>query len=211
MTNASLDISGKFDAEVLEIIELLISVCAVQNLIPFGAIEEPEGKISWPPNFDHVMSTVGFQDALNSAQVCRVRNDPPKEIRVVSIPGIAVLKLIAWADGYPSRSKDAIDFRFILENYSTGQFDRLFSDEESLIDLVTSEHEMAVARLLGRDAGRTMNPATRKVVLGILEAEQNTEGQLRLVGDMLVGSDQGADFVLALIKHFRQGISDASA
>jgi len=285
MTTTSLDISGKLEAEVLEIIELLISVCTASgiepllvgavardihflhvhgiptgratvdvdfallvhswdafnevmkeltrdgtytrdkklehrvhapvgimfDLLPFGEIEEPEGKISWPPDFDHVMSTMGFQDALDSAQVCRVKADPPIEIRVVSIPGMAVLKLIAWADGYPERSKDAIDFRFILENYDAGQIDRLFSEEENLEEVVTSEYELAVAQLLGRDAGRMMTAVTRNVVLGILEEELRSDGLLRLVGDMLTDSVQGADFVMAQIRHFRQGILDTSA
>ncbi len=285
MTDTSLDISGKLDAEILEIIELLISVCAASDieallvgavardlhflhvhgiptgratvdvdfailvhswdafnevireltrdgtytrdkklghrvhapfffffdLLPFGEIEEPEGKISWPPDFDHVMSTTGFKDAFDSAQVCRLKADPPFEIRVVSIPGMAVLKLIAWADGYPERSKDAIDFRFILENYDAGQIDRLFSEEENLDKVVTSEYELAVAQLLGRDAGRMMTADTRRAVLDILEEELRDDGQLRLVGDMLTDSVQGADFVMAQIKHFRQGILDEAA
>ena len=40
MTNASLDISGKLDAEILEIIELLISVCGASDIEPLlvGAV-----------------------------------------------------------------------------------------------------------------------------------------------------------------------------
>lgn len=285
MTNTLLDISGKLDAEVLEIFELLNSVCTAHDikflvvgaaardihflhvhgikpgratadvdfallmpswdafnevmteithdgrckrdnrmqhriyspdgimfdLIPFGDIEETEGKISWTPDFDHVMSTIGFKDAFDSAMVCRVRADPPLEIRIASIPGLAVLKLIAWADKYPNRSKDAVDFRFILRNYDAGQIDRLFSEEENLIELVCSAYEMAVARLLGRDAGRMMTAATRQIVLDILSAEQNIDGRLRLVGDMLVGSDESADFVLALLKELHEGINEAVA
>ncbi|MBE0644971.1 MAG: nucleotidyl transferase AbiEii/AbiGii toxin family protein [Bacteroidetes bacterium] len=285
MTNTSLDISGKLDAEMLEIIEPLISVCArtdveillvgavardihfrhvhgmdpdqapmdvdfevlvpsrdacdevmrkitrdgvctqddfvghrvhtpagiVFDLIPFSEIDEAEGQLSWPPDFDHVMSTIGFKDAFDSALVCRVKAQPPLEIRILSIPGMAVLKLIAWADGDSHRSKHAIDFRLILENYDAVQIDRLFSEEENLIDLVNSEYEMAVAQLLGRDAGKMMTTDTRQAVLDILEEELRVDGPLRLVGDMLADSVQGADYVLAQLTNFRQGIVDASA
>ncbi len=282
MTNTLLDISGKLDTEVLEVIDLLVSVSDALNieivlvgavardihfllvhgikpgratadvdfvllipswdafsevmtritrdgkctrdskmqhrlyssagimfdLIPFGAIEDPAGKISWPPDCDHVMTTIGFQDALDSAQTCLVKNDPPQQIRVVTIAGMAVLKLIAWADGRPNRSKDAIDLRFILENYDAGQIDRLYSEEENLIDVVSTEYEMAVAVLLGRDVGRMTTPETRQAVLDILEAEQNVDGQLQLVSDMLIDSVQNANYVLGQLRHFRQGILD---
>ncbi len=181
------------------------------DLIPFGGIEEPEGKISWPPDFDQVNSTTGFQDALDSAQFCRVMDNPSKKIRVASIPGIAVLKLLAWAEQHPDSSEDAIDFRFVLENYDAGQIDRLFSKEENLTEVVNSEYEMAVAQLLGRDAGSMMSAKTRQAVLGILEAEQNVDGQLQLVSDLLIDSVQGAEYVLEQLKHFHQGILDISS
>lgn len=140
----------------------------------------------------------------------RVNAAPLLEIQVVSIPGMAMLKIIAWADGYPERSKDAIDFRFILDNYGAGQLDRLFSEEENLLEVVTTAYELAVAQLLGRDAGRIMTADTRRIVLEILEPEWRDDGQLRLVGDMLSGSDRDADVILAQIQRFRQGIIDVA-
>ncbi|MDT8322949.1 MAG: nucleotidyl transferase AbiEii/AbiGii toxin family protein, partial [Bacteroidota bacterium] len=178
------------------------------DLIPFGAIEEPGREIRWPPDFDHVMSTVEFQDALDAAQVCRIRERPLLEIRIASIPGLAVLKLIAWADHFPSRAKDAMDLQYLLRNYDAGQYDRLFSEEENIVALATSQYEMAVARLLGRDVGRMVTAPTRQVVREILEAEMNIDGQMRLVSDMLIGSEDGADVVLGLLKEFRNGLND---
>jgi predicted nucleotidyltransferase len=82
--------------------------------------------------------------------------------------------------------------------------------EENLEWVVTSEYELAVARLLGRDAGRMMTPGTRQVLLDILEEESREDGQLRLVSDMLTGSAHDADFILAQIQQFRQGIIDVA-
>lgn len=284
MTSTSLDISRMLEADLLEVIEQLISVCAVGNvefflvgaaardihflcvdettpekgtadadfaflvpswdafekitaeltrdgknsrdkklpyrlrsaagiifdLIPFGEIEEPKGKISWPPDSNHVVSTIGLRDAFDSAKACHVRGAASLEFRTASIAGLAVLNLIAWADQYPNGSKDAIDFRFLIENYDAGQIDRLFSKEENLFDEGDSEYELAVARLLGRDVGRILSAVTKQHVLALLEGEQAVDGQLRLVSDMLDDSVQNADFVLAQLGHFQQGILDTT-
>ena len=284
MTSTSLDISGMLEAELLEVIQQLISVCEshaidfilvgatardihflcvdeetpgrgiadadfaflvpswdafeeiiaeitrdgknsrdvkrpsrirsaagiILDLIPFGDIEAPEGKISWPQNPDHVVSTIGYRDAFDSAQLWRVQGDASRGVRIASIPGLAVLNLIAWEDTYPNGSTDAIDFRFLLENYDAGQIDRLFSQEENLLDEGNTEYELAVARLLGRDVGRILSAGTRQHVLALLEGERAVDGPLRLVNDLLVDSVQNAEFVLAQLGHFQQGILDTT-
>lgn len=35
------------------------------DLVPFGGLEEVSGRISWPPDFSIVMSTVGFREAYD--------------------------------------------------------------------------------------------------------------------------------------------------
>ena len=70
---------------------------------------------------------------------------------------------------------------------------------------------MAVARLLGRDAGRLVNADTRRIVLAILNTELLTDGNLRLLSDMLTGSSERAELVLELLGSFRQGVLDSSA
>jgi predicted nucleotidyltransferase len=42
------------------------------DLVPFGGLEEVSGKISWPPDFSIVMSTIGFREAFDSSIKLRV-------------------------------------------------------------------------------------------------------------------------------------------
>jgi predicted nucleotidyltransferase len=181
------------------------------DVIPFGGLEGANSAISWPPHFDQVMSTVGYRDVLACAPIYRVSDSPPVDLRVASAAGIAVLKLIAWADAYPLRKRDAVDIRFMLTNYDAGNIDRLYSDEENLFSEEEAEYAPAVARLLGRDAGRLVSPDTTRVVLAVLDREVDMDGDLRLLGDMLAGSDERADVLLELLGHFRQGVIDSSA
>jgi len=56
------------------------------DIIPFGSIEDDKHLITWP--FDHSVSlnVIGFQDALNNAQIVRMRREPSLDIPVVDIP-----------------------------------------------------------------------------------------------------------------------------
>jgi predicted nucleotidyltransferase len=64
------------------------------DIIPFGGISDPDGNISWPPDHDFIMSTAGFEEAFQAAQLVRVRAHPTLDIRVASLAGLAILKII---------------------------------------------------------------------------------------------------------------------
>ena len=96
-------------------------------------------------------------------------------------------------------------------NYDAGNTDRLYSDEENLFSEENAKYAPAVARLLGRDAGQLVNADTMMVVLDVLDKELDIDGDLRLLGDILIGSGERADVILDLLKSFRKGVVDSSA
>ena len=182
------------------------------DLIPFGGIEKPAGTIRWPPSFTQVMSTIGFQDALASSLACRVRTKPDLEIRIVSIAGIAALKLLSWADGYPELRKDAIDLKFMLTHYlDAGQSERIWDAEIDLMDVPEFDYEIAGARLLGRDVARMASPETRGRLIGILTDELRPDGRHRLIGqwDMHDGEDE--EVMYTILDTFLKGLGEMAA
>lgn len=89
------------------------------DIVPFGAIENDESVISWPPQHDMAMSVLGFKEALNSAFSVVIDKNPDVTILVASPAGICLLKLIAWLDRpAEKRGKDAEDIRYLIANYS---------------------------------------------------------------------------------------------
>jgi len=83
------------------------------DLVPFGGLEEVRGQISWPPDFSIVMSTVGFREAYNSSVAVRMADD--LIVRVASLPGLALMKIVAWDDRRFER--DAQDLGLIMRHY----------------------------------------------------------------------------------------------
>ncbi|MBL4869028.1 MAG: hypothetical protein JKY67_21905 [Pseudomonadales bacterium] len=46
------------------------------DIVPFGEIEDSQANINWPPNGDLQMVVLGFQEAIDHAEVVRISEDP---------------------------------------------------------------------------------------------------------------------------------------
>jgi len=78
------------------------------DLIPFGGLEHPDGSIAWPPRGDEVMTVVGYREALASA--VDVVLPEGQRVLVISLPMLAVLKIIAWSERHTTAPRrDAAD------------------------------------------------------------------------------------------------------
>ena len=103
------------------------------DLIPFGGVEQEAHRIAWPPDMNVVMSVTGYAEALASAIDVDTGNG--LVIRVVSIPALAALKLLAWNDRGLRDNKDAQDLLFLLQHYhEAGNSDRMYEDGYGLLE-----------------------------------------------------------------------------
>lgn len=103
------------------------------DIVPFGGITEENDSISWPPEYDVKMSVAGFQECYQHAVSVRVRAKPDLLVNVVSLAGLAILKLVSWNDNIERRGKDAVDLFFIMKNYiAAGNMDRFFEEDDIL-------------------------------------------------------------------------------
>ena len=154
------------------------------DIVPFGAISNADGNIRWPPDQDGVMNIVGFEDAFKLAQPVRLREEPPLDINFASPLGLAVMKLLAWADRNTAGNKDAIDLATVLRTYlDAGNRERLYNDHP---DLLTEDFDyvLAGAELLGRDIASSVSSPTKRLIIEILRQETDVDSQSRLAEDM---------------------------
>jgi predicted nucleotidyltransferase len=139
------------------------------DLIPFRGVATADGMIAWPPRQDVVMNVAGFEEALASAISMEI--EVGLTVRVASVPGLTLLKLIAWADrGRESNYADA------------GNTDRLYDQEMDLLEAVAYDMELAGAELLGRDVAHLCSPQALAQVQSLIRSEANLE---RLVNQMV--------------------------
>ena len=76
-------------------------------------------------------------------------------MHVASLPGLALLKLIAWSDRGRETNKDAADLYRLLKTYAdAGNTDRIYDHEIDLLEAVGFDMALEGAELLGRDVAR---------------------------------------------------------
>ena len=180
------------------------------DIVPFGPITDDNKKISWPPEHEIIMSMVGFKEAFEYSITVRLSSDPVLDIKLSTLPGLAIMKLISWKDKYPERKRDAGDLLLIMNNYEeAGNSERLYGEELPLLQEEDFDARMAGIRLLGRDMAKISDPQTFRIIKSILDGEIEDVSQYKLVSDMIreSGSLQ-ARFgeILSRLEKLRQGI-----
>lgn len=183
------------------------------DLIPFGGVERSDGTIAWPPAGDEVMAVIGYAEAAAGAMTLAL----PKQqtARVVSLPMLAVLKVLAWKDRHRfTQGKDAEDLQLILRRYlEAGNLDRLYAEFPHVIT-DRFDFEPTGAWVLGRDARAALQNHSSRFdqVMGALDAvmepELDAEGRLTLVLQ-LAPSDPGN--ALKLLAAFHAGLTGATS
>lgn len=153
------------------------------DVIPFGGLTDAQGFIAWPPDDNPVMSVIGFDDALQHCLQMEITSG--QLVNVVSLPGLAVLKLLAWNDRRYDSAKDAQDLALLLLLYGEYAKDRLFDSELELMEHHGFDMGLAGAELLGQDIGAMASEVTTTHILSII-CGKNDDGTLndQLVRDI---------------------------
>ncbi len=180
------------------------------DLIPFGPIADSTCKVSWPPKGDIVMNVLGFDEAFQNSVTVTLRSNPLVQIRVVTLAGLVVMKLVSWKDKYPERAKDSSDIALIIKTYTdAGNTERIFDKLSEFVDSDQFDYVSAGARLLGMDMSAIMSCEVREEVLEVLCNETGEEDQPKLLVDMIsTGALSGADFMYMknLLEELKSGI-----
>jgi len=177
------------------------------DLIPFGRIEEPANEIAWPPDRSIVMNVAGYREALAAAPTVEIQ--PGFVVRVASLPGLAILKLFAWANRGAEDSRDAIDLGTLLRRYSdAGNEDRLYGPEIGVLQALNHDMDLAGPRLLGRDAARITASATRAQILALLEDTVRLDQLVRDMARVMRAADDPVAAAGDLVAQFRAGLRE---
>lgn len=178
----------------------------IVDLIPFGGLEFADNRIIWPPDMSVLMNVAGYRDAHAAALPVEVV--PGLVIPIASLPGIAVLKLFAWADRGREDPKDATDLVTLLRQYhEAGNQDRVYEYALPALEAVGYDIELAGAWLLGRDASSMTSSETRRQLDAIFAQPAL---MARLVTDMtksLRARNDAVDYSRTLLAQFLGGFT----
>jgi len=206
--------TGEFTSDKKKAQRILFEKNFPVDIIPFGAIANLDNSVSWPPDHEVEMSTLGFEESYCHSLTVRLRSDPILDVQFSSLPGLALMKIISWHDRYPERKRDAKDLIFLMRNYlDTGNEERLYNEEADLLEEENFDYLRASARLLGRDIAAILNPKTAKIILEILDRETGKQDRYRLIEDMRDisgGVNNNFEENLQLLEELKSGILEKS-
>ncbi len=182
------------------------------DIVPFGNITDETRRISWPPEHEIFMNMMGFREAYQYSVTVRISAEPEVDIKLPTLPGLALMKLISWDEKYPERKKDAEDLLLIMQKYEeAGNFERLYSSEQGILQEENFDATLAGIRLLGHDMAKIADPETLTAVRKILDTETGKEPQHRLIIHMLGGVasfNNRFDEVLLFLEKLKKGLAD---
>ena len=176
----------------------------IVDIIPFGAVQDNNNMIAWPPELDVVMSVSGYQEALESALLVALADN--LTIKVVSLAGLAILKIFAWSErGSVTENKDALDLLTLLLTYcEAGNKEAIYEVlPADVMEAVDYNPELMGAWLLGYDIAAIADKSTIETMAGLIESKK--ENLILQMAKSLPGNEGALDVAEALLNSFRQG------
>lgn len=143
------------------------------DLLPFGSIDI-EGRKVIDHQGVHHSNILGFKEVYEEA-VKEVNFDNRFQFKVSTLPGIVILKFIAYDDRPEIRSQDIKDIHAILMHYFDLETNLIYEKHADLFEQEEKDLTQLAARALGREMKGILNKndLLKKRVLSILK--QNTE------------------------------------
>jgi len=172
------------------------------DLLPFGDIER-DGSV-WLENPPTELSVFGMREVTEQAEVIE------GGWKVVTLPGLIVLKLIAFSEK-PERRKDIQDVELILRHYHEIAPNILW--EAKYEDLLTDniDTDIISARILGRQIGGLLSKSTkiRDHIVTTLDSRLQgfSEDEINAIYENRSQNYRDA-VVLKLLLECKQGIQD---
>jgi len=180
------------------------------DLLPFGGLELNSEVLLNRGEGVARLAVTGFAEVYQHGTQL-VTLDEQFTFRVCDLPGMVLLKLIAYDDRPESRGKDLSDISFILKHYLDIAEPELYEQHADLLENVVSLEQTA-ARILGRHIRPLLEPSLplRTRVTGILD-KAIAEGPAGTVIRQLQAAqyrNDPLDTVLHLVQSLRQGLDD---
>jgi predicted nucleotidyltransferase len=140
---------------------------AVIDVLPFGEIEQ-----EFTANFNQrkvALHVLGLREVLEDANEIQIGE---KTIQIPPLPGMVLLKLIAWSDRPEDRDQDPGDILKIIQHYYDYNYDEILEHHNDVFIETEMDVLKIAARVLGRMAKKYLE-SSKKLEERVLEILQH--------------------------------------
>ncbi|SIR23410.1 nucleotidyl transferase AbiEii/AbiGii toxin family protein [Pontibacter lucknowensis] len=182
------------------------------DLMPFGSIEH-DGKVKVEGTGLTTLHVTGFKEVYE-AGLPEVELEDSSRFKFCTIPGIVLLKLIAWHDRPEVRVSDIQDITDILLNYFEMFSEQIFDHHSDLFEESDDENFLTkvAAQTLGREVGRIAgrNKTLSDRLTQILKENTESVTSSRIAAIMASTTGRTVEDCTKLLKLVQKGITEVT-
>lgn len=179
------------------------------DLLPFGAIDDEDAKFNSNGLGLTSISLQGFSEIYNDG-LPKLDLEGKHQFKFCTLPGIVLLKLIAWDDRPESRRDDIKDISDILNHFFDMNDNEIFENHHDLFEKEEASLKHIAARVMGREMSKIAkkNELLFSRIVGILDSNTLVSQNSEMAKIMVEYYDNTIDDNVQLLKHLRQGFSE---
>jgi len=172
------------------------------DILPFGEIEQQfTVKFNDRKTELHVL---GFSEVLKKPASVRIED---KTVFIPPLPGMIVLKLVAWSDRPDKRENDLTDILRIIEHYFDLEFDEIVEFHNDIFPKEGLDPLLISAEVLGRkikiylDNSEELSSRIHKVISDNLKKPEDS----KIAKEWASQKDSNIDYTFSILKAFYNG------
>ncbi len=174
------------------------------DLLPFGEIEE-----NYTVNFNERytdLHVLGFREVMEEAAPVQIEE---KIANIPPLPGMVILKLIAWSDRPEEREDDLSDILKIIQHYFNLRWDEIVEQHYDTLDNEPFDQLLIAAEVLGRNSRLYLqkSEAISARVLKVLETNLKDASKSAISKEWARKLDKDIEYAFALLGAFQKGIT----
>ena len=179
------------------------------DLLPFGAIDDEDAKFNSNGLGSTSISLQGFSEIYNDG-LPTLDLEGKHQFKFCTLPGIVLLKLIAWDDRPETRRDDIKDISDILNHFFDMNDNEIFENHHDLFEKEEASLKHIAARVMGREMSKIAkkNELLFSRIVDILDSNTLVSQNSDMAKIMIEYYDNTIDDNVRLLKHLRQGFTE---
>lgn len=174
------------------------------DLLPFGEIEE-----NYTVNFNERntdLHVLGLREVMEETVPIHIEE---KIANVPPLPGMVILKLIAWSDRPEHRADDLSDILKIIEHYLYLAWDEIANNHHDTLNSEPYDKNIIAAEVLGREARIYLkkSKAISDRIMHVLDTNLQDASKSVIAKDWARKLDTNIESAFAILYAFHKGIT----
>lgn len=179
------------------------------DLLPFGAIEDENRKVTVTGTGFTTVDVPGFSEVYEEG-LPQMELAERHQFKCCTLPGIVLLKLIAWEDRPEVRRDDIIDISDILHHFFDMYDEEIWSNHSDLFDTENENLKWIAARVMGREMKKIAqrNIQLYERIQNILETNATDVQNSRMAEIMVAYFENTVEENRQLIEQIKKGFTE---